>query len=230
MTVLTSRETMRNPLLPVALAIALLPIWPAMAADASRPTRTATRSGPVEVDRPSPTFAGWTTHGTMLSLAMLLEPSRDQPRARALVVTFFATWCQPCKEKLPELLRVAGAFEAQDVRVVLVAFGQNTEEVKPYLEARGIPASVPVIVDPFMKIAGRLGVDKTLPRTFVLDGGGVVRTIFEFEGDDFEAQLREAIAAAVGRSSLPASDGHPGAGGAPSSGDGGRSASPIQPR
>jgi peroxiredoxin len=153
-------------------------------------SRMVLQSGPMRVGEKSPSFAGWGLDGSLITLSQLLPAPPG-----ALVVSFFATWCKPCEQSLPALARTVQSLQARNVRALLVAYGEGAEAVRPFVEAHSL--GLPVLLDPFTKISQRLGVGKALPRTFVLDGEGRVRAIFETEGEDFEAALRLALLAAI---------------------------------
>jgi thiol-disulfide isomerase/thioredoxin len=155
------------------------------------PSKTVTQMGPLKVGQPCPSFAGLTLNDQALSLGKLLAPDKGRPPV-AVVISFFATWCKPCKAQLPVIERVVAS--SKDVRGVLIDFGEDPDVVAPFVQAENL--RLPVIPDKFTKIAARLGVDQALPRTLVLDGKGSVSTIFDHEGDDFDKALRAAIEAA----------------------------------
>lgn len=176
----------RLAVLPLIAAVCAASPSRALAADVA--SALVPKSGPVEVGKPFPTFGGWGLDGTMVSLKRLLEKPRGGGEAtRAVVVSFFATWCKPCKANLPPLARaVAAAGPA--VKAVLVDFGpEEVEKVKKFAGDLGLP--FPVLLDPYLKVSGRCGVTESLPRTFVLDGKGSVTAIFVHEGSDFEQTL-----------------------------------------
>ena len=164
----------------------------ARAAGADAPTRTVASSGPLQVGAAAPSFAGWTLKGDMLSLSKLVAPPREKV-ADVVVVSFFATWCEPCKKNLPALERVIARSTDRVVRGVLVGYAQGADEIAPF--ATKYRVSLPVIPDPFAKISERCGVTRALPRTFLVDGKGRVAAIFEHEGSDFEAALARVVAA-----------------------------------
>jgi thiol-disulfide isomerase/thioredoxin len=158
------------------------------------PSRTVNEVGPLKVGSPCPSFGGYALNNDMLSLSKLLNPSKGSP-ASAVVISFFATWCKPCKEQLPVIERVVASMAGRGVRGVLVDFGEDSDVAAPFAESQKL--HLPIIADRFTKIAARLGVDQKLPRTLVVGRDGVVRTIFEHEGDDFDKALRMAVESAM---------------------------------
>jgi thiol-disulfide isomerase/thioredoxin len=183
-----------------AVAIALVALTATARADEAGPSRLVEKLGAAELGRLLPSFAGWTPEGEVVTLARALRP-RARPPVRALVVSFFATWCEPCRDRLPAVATtVAGR---KDADVLLVHVGEPGEDVRGWLRPLGLRDAT-VILDPYQKIAGRLGIGTTLPRTLVLDGGGLVVGVFEHEGGDF--------ADALGRLVVEAGSARPGAG------------------
>ncbi len=176
------------------LALCLGPLSPAWAAPPASETIDAV--GPTRVGAPLPSFAGWDLNGQMLRWKQVIAPpSGEAPKAS--VVSFFATTCGPCKEGLPALNRVVNEAPRGTYAVVLVALGEDRRRVTPWLQALGV--SQPTVEEPPQTIAARrLGSDREIPKTFVIDGNGIVRTIYTIEGQDFEASLRQALEAAAG--------------------------------
>jgi thiol-disulfide isomerase/thioredoxin len=158
------------------------------------PSRTVDEAGPLKVGKPCPSFGGYALNNDMLSLAKLLNPPKGSP-ASAVVISFFATWCKPCKEQLPIIERVVASLAGKGARGVLVDYGEEPDVAASFAETQKL--RLPIIPDRFTKIAVRLGVGQKLPRTLVVGPDGNVRTIFEHEGDDFEKALRVALEAAM---------------------------------
>jgi thiol-disulfide isomerase/thioredoxin len=46
---------------------------------------------------------------------------------KAMVVSFFATWCDPCKKELPELQKLLQELECQQLGAVLVSYGESED-------------------------------------------------------------------------------------------------------
>jgi cytochrome c biogenesis protein CcmG/thiol:disulfide interchange protein DsbE len=116
-------------------------------------------------------------------------------KGKIIVLSFWATWCAPCRELEPEFSRVAQSFAGKpDV----VFFAVNTDEdetrVQPYLtrEKIGVPVVLADGLDDFLQV-------KSIPTVLVLDRTGQI--IFRAEGyasESFAESLTAAIETALG--------------------------------
>jgi thiol-disulfide isomerase/thioredoxin len=98
----------------------------------------------------------------------------EQWRGKVLVVKFWATWCAPCREEIPEFIKFQERFRVDGVQFVGVAIDQK-ERVAPYARDMGI--NYPLVVGGMetMEFARQLGDRATvLPFTLVLDRKGTV--------------------------------------------------------
>jgi thiol-disulfide isomerase/thioredoxin len=101
-----------------------------------------------------------------------------KPGARAVLVNVWATWCEPCLEEMPELLRAWRAHKDRGLRLVLVS--ADDEETRG--EAEKFLASQGVNFPTFLKTGDDMtfidGLDKrwtgALPASFLFDGQGKV--------------------------------------------------------
>jgi thiol-disulfide isomerase/thioredoxin len=62
-------------------------------------------------------------------------------KGRVLLVNFWATWCEPCREEIPALVAAARGFPSKDVAVTLVSTDslRKTPDVEKFLASQKIP-------------------------------------------------------------------------------------------
>jgi thiol-disulfide isomerase/thioredoxin len=115
------------------------------------------------------------------------------------IVDFWATWCDPCRDQLPFLDRLASEYGSQGLSVYGVAFDEDRAALERFLEHT--PVSFEILWDKGgTALADRLEITR-LPTTLVLDRRGVVRDVHlgfdrEEEGK-IEATVRRLLAEAV---------------------------------
>jgi len=95
-------------------------------------------------------------------------------RGKVLVVNFWATWCAPCREEIPALIKVQKQYASNDVKVVGIAI-DNVDKVREYAEEMHV--DYPLLIagietlDVAKDLGNRAGV---LPFSVVLDRTGKV--------------------------------------------------------
>jgi len=99
----------------------------------------------------------------------------DAARGHVVLVHFFATWCEPCREELPALNRLA--MRAGDtVKVLAIAVADADQRVQRFFATT--PVDFPVLLDRDRAVAKAWTVT-TLPTTFVLDASLQPRLVVE---------------------------------------------------
>ena len=93
-------------------------------------------------------------------------------RGKIVVVTFWATWCQPCRQEMPAMQRVAGAGGATFLAVDLLEDGTK---VRSFMDSLALDRLLPLL-DTDGAVTRRYSVLE-LPQTFFLDAQGVIRHI-----------------------------------------------------
>jgi thiol-disulfide isomerase/thioredoxin len=119
-------------------------------------------------------------------------------RVRPLLVNFWATWCVPCREEFPDLLKIRGQYDESRLDFVLVSLDDPsdiekavpeflTEQRATHLTSyllRAADESVAInLVDPAWS--------GELPATFLYDRSG--RVVFKHKGRIKPAELRAAL-------------------------------------
>ena len=110
-----------------------------------------------------------------------------------IVISFWATWCKPCKKELNAIAEVYEEWQ-DNTGVKLVAISiddsRSSSKVKPYVNSSGWEYEV--YLDPNRDLSRSLGVS-TVPHTFLLDGKGNI--VWEHRGyiEGDEEELLEQI-------------------------------------
>jgi cytochrome c biogenesis protein CcmG, thiol:disulfide interchange protein DsbE len=95
-------------------------------------------------------------------------------RGKPVWVNFFATWCPPCKDELPEIERRYERAQPRGLVVLGVDQQEKPAQVKPFIARFGL--RYPVVIDE----AGQGAITYNLialPTSVFIDRGGVVRFI-----------------------------------------------------
>jgi peroxiredoxin len=109
---------------------------------------------------------------------------------KVVVLSFWATWCGPCKEEMPHLQKMYDAHKDQGLVVLSISTddARSASRVKPYVMKMGY--SFPVLLDRESTVIGAYNPAKTLPYTVVIDRKGEVvrRTSGYNPGDETELE------------------------------------------
>ncbi len=108
-------------------------------------------------------------------------------RGKVVVMNFWATWCEPCREEMPALNRVAGSSDAAFLVVNLMEDGAKA---RSFLDSLALDRLTPLL-DLDGAVARRYSVLQ-LPQTFFVDATGVIRHI-EHGGVLDDAAIRRGI-------------------------------------
>lgn len=126
---------------------------------------------------PAPTFSLPTLGKDRISLRVycgdtLLKPHINATR-HIMVLSFWATYCKPCKKELPELMRFAANHATDSIKVLAICIDKEGASLAaPFVKEHGI--TLPVLLDQYRKTAQRYGVT-SLPALFVVDELGTIR-------------------------------------------------------
>jgi thiol-disulfide isomerase/thioredoxin len=112
---------------------------------------------------------------------------------KGLILHFWATWCAPCREEMPELVKFVKDTKGDvNVEFLAVSVDEDWKVVDAWLKEHGI-AGLPVALDPKGATAHLYGTDK-FPETWFIAPSGEIFQQFVGAADWSKPKLREFVA------------------------------------
>jgi thiol-disulfide isomerase/thioredoxin len=154
---------------------------------------------------PAPTFSLRTMNpdaaGTAwVALDKYVGEEPEDPAAKAVLMTFFASWCEPCKREMPFLVQLDRMYRDQGLRVIGVCIDKEEagiEAAKKLVQERQV--AYPVLSDRFNFLARRyLGEKAPLPSVFLIKKDGTIAKIERGYAKDASAFLLAEVQDALG--------------------------------
>ena len=133
----------------------------------------------------APAFAVTTLGGARFSL--------DQMKGKVILLDFWATWCGPCNEELPQIKKIARDFAGQPLVILSISWDEDPAIWKAFVEKNGL--TWPQYRDTDRKL-GQMFEVQALPSYFTIDSDGVISSALLGGGFDVEGRLRELVARA----------------------------------
>ncbi|HUB08951.1 MAG TPA: TlpA disulfide reductase family protein [Myxococcales bacterium] len=160
----------------------------------------------IKVGDPAPTFTlpvyNAAPNGpTTASLDSYIGPDADDKGAKAVVLSFFATFCAPCKREMPYLEQLQEMYRDAGLRVLMVSIDRDEDVAAPKIAAlvKLNHVTFPILKDRFNFLARRyLGEQAPLPSLFIVDKDGVIRMMNRGYGKDASTFLLSAVQQALG--------------------------------
>lgn len=124
----------------------------------------------------APTFSLPTIDGERISLRTWCGDTLNKPLfnpfRHIVILSFWATYCEPCKKEIPELASIAQQHSSDSVKIFCISIDkEGASKVGPVVAERKY--TLPVLLDPYCKTAERYGVS-SLPALFVIDPRGTI--------------------------------------------------------
>ncbi|KYZ75025.1 hypothetical protein AXX12_15725 [Anaerosporomusa subterranea] len=150
--------------------------------DTTGQTPAAPETG-ITVGKTAPSFTLQTIDGQSFKIGKT---------GKITVLNFWATWCPPCREEMPEL-EVFATKHKNEILFGAVNLQEPVEKVRAYLDQNNY--TMPVLLDPDGK-AGSEFLIRAIPTTIILDKNGVIqfRKSGPVTADELETVLKEVQA------------------------------------
>jgi cytochrome c biogenesis protein CcmG, thiol:disulfide interchange protein DsbE len=101
--------------------------------------------------------------------------SLSQFKGQVVVLNFWATWCPPCIEEMPSLVRMQQRMQSTGVTVLAVSVDVDDGNYRRFLKDHNV--NLLSVRDPDQKSNALYGTFK-FPETYIIDRNGVMRRKF----------------------------------------------------
>lgn len=109
-------------------------------------------------------------------------------RGSAVLVNFWASWCEPCRTEMPSLQALAQSSGARRLQVITVNFKESPVTVRQFAQRTAM--QLPIVADPQGALARAWGIT-VFPSTVLIGVDGRVRQVVRGEVDWQGAQAAQ---------------------------------------
>lgn len=132
--------------------------------------------------QPAPNFKVVSTSGQSITL--------DNYRGHVLVLDFFATWCQPCRQSIPHLVEMNRKFGKQGLQVLGLSADEDGERpVRGFASEYRINYPLALAGD---ATTSDFGV-RSVPIMFIVDKKGVIAEVYRGFSDEMGRSMEQLI-------------------------------------
>jgi len=119
--------------------------------------------------------------------------------AKVVVLDFYATWCEPCRESIPRLVDLQKRYGPQGLQIVGLNVGGEEDHDKIPSFAREFKIQYQLGIPDSELENLYMGEDPSIPQTLVIDRNGVVVKRFVGYGGSMAEELEQIIQSETGK-------------------------------
>lgn len=100
--------------------------------------------------------------------------SLDAHKGEVVVINFWATWCNPCQEELPEFEKLQQRYRERGLKILTISVDSNLENVRGFIKKNDLKLTA--LWDHKKRLAEAYSVE-AMPSTYLIDRFGVIRYV-----------------------------------------------------
>lgn len=114
---------------------------------------------------------------------------------KVVLLNFWATWCSPCVEEMPDIQELSKAYP-DDVVVLAVNCNEEGDTVRSFIQEKGF--TFPIGLDEKGEITTKYPTDG-IPYTVIINGDGIIQKIHLGGGEGMYSVFEEDIEAILAK-------------------------------
>jgi thiol-disulfide isomerase/thioredoxin len=134
------------------------------------------------LEKRAPPFEVTALDGTKFNL--------DAMGGRVVLIDFWATWCGPCNEALPEVKKIAKDFAGQPLVIISVSWDSDDAKWKQFIQKKEMTWTQ--YRDADHALSNAFGVN-AIPHYFTIDSDGVLKAEMVGTDGDVEGRIRKLV-------------------------------------
>lgn len=109
---------------------------------------------------------------------------------KAVLINFWATWCPPCREEIPDLIRLQEKYPPGSLTILGVDVGESADKVSSFAKEAGI--NYPLLLDSDSKVAGKYRI-VGIPTTLLVTPDGKILGTYHAVTPQLKAELEKIM-------------------------------------
>lgn len=123
----------------------------------------------LQTGQPAPDFTLNTVDGNTVKLS--------DYKGKVVMVNFWASWCEPCRQEMPDIEKAYVTYKDQGFVVLGVNINEKNVPIQGFVNQYGL--TFPILMDHDSKVAVDLYRVKPIPTSFFVDRDGILRQTAE---------------------------------------------------
>lgn len=103
------------------------------------------------------------------------ETGLEDFKGEVVLINFWASWCGPCQEELPELQLLHQKYQERGFRVIGINIDKKKQNAQKFVERFRL--SYPILLDPDSSVIRQYR-GHSMPISYLIDRKGTVRAVF----------------------------------------------------
>ena len=101
----------------------------------------------------------------------LRQPWKHREK-HVVILSFFASWCQPCRQEIPLLHEIKDKYKDENLKIYLIDVGEKKDLVRKFVSQQGY--KLPILLDIYSMVSAKKYGVYSLPHLFVIDKDGII--------------------------------------------------------